>query len=193
MTSIGFRRAAAAAVLQLATAVLSAGAANAADPPPAAAKPKTEGRPVYIAAGKVVVFPENVEEAPDEYRGALGARPLALIKLEGKVVGEIYASPLKKSAAEEAKGMAASAQEGGPVRLVKTETTKKGDDTVEVVTLKIETPSKLGNPWILHSLYFPMKESSTTFKLATAESRFAAMLPYLDELLWVKGADAKNK
>ena len=24
-------------------------------------------------------------------------------------------------------------------------------------------------------------------------SRFAAMLPYLDELLWVKGADAKNK
>jgi hypothetical protein len=181
----------AALALQLTLAIVLA---SAADPPPAPAKPKTEGRPVYIAAGTPVVFPENVELAPDDYRGTIGARPLALIKLEGKIVGEIYASRLKGTPAEEAKGMAASPDKNKGVELVKKTTFTHRDRLAEAVTLKFNLPSDLGSPWILHSLYFPQGvESSTTFKLAVAESRFEALLPYLLEMFQLGSADAQRR
>lgn len=43
--------------------------------------------------------------------------------------------------------------------------------------------SKLGSPWIIHSLYFPRQQSSVTFKLVASEERFQAVLPYFETML----------
>ncbi len=155
-------------------------------------KPKTEGRPVYIAAGKVVVFPAGVEEPPKGYKGAIGARPLALITIDETIVGEVYASPLEGTPAEEAKGMAASADSTDKIELKKRTRIKKDDEDIEVVALRMKLESNLGTPWVIHSLYFPRKESSATFKLVASEEQFKAALPYFETMLFF-GKDGSGK
>src|SRR6187455_875433 len=92
-------------VLSLALAS-SLGHMASAEDSPAPEKPRIEGRPVLLVAGKIVVYPEGMESSPKDYIGSIGVRPLALIKLDDKIVGEIYAADLKKSPKEEAKGLA---------------------------------------------------------------------------------------
>jgi len=154
-------------------------------------QPKVEGRPVAIIAGKVVVFPEGVDEAPKDYRGAIGPRPLALIQLNGKIVGEVFVAPLDGPPGEEAKGMAASADNNKIIELVKQTTIKDGEDKVHIVTLKIDAESKVGKPFLVHSLYFPRGKSSTTFKLATSEENFDAVMPFFQTMLFY-GKDKKK-
>lgn len=147
------------------------------------AKPKTDGRPVFLAAGRVVVLPEGVDESPKDYKGAIGARPFALVKIDGEIVGEIYAAPLQGTPADEAKGMAASA-DGEKIKLLKSATFKHDGKEVEVVTLQFHLPSKLGEPWVLHSLYFPVGKSSSTFKLAVSEAKFETIVPYFETMMF---------
>lgn len=149
-----------------------------------APQPQINGRPVMLVVGKVVVYPEGVDEAPNDYKGALGgAPPLALITIDKKIVGEIYAARLNKTPVEEAKGMAASA-EGEKISLTSRTTIKKEDQRIEVVTLKIDADSNFGSPWIFHSLYFPQRESTVTFKLAAGEEDFKRALPYFEAMLF---------
>jgi hypothetical protein len=193
MDAIVLRRVAILVAVQWGTATLGTGAATAVDKPAAPTKPNAEGRPVYLLPGRVVVLPENVELAPKGYVGVLNVRPFALIKLDGDVAGEIYFAPLKKSPAEEARGMAASPDKNPGMKLTNRSTMKDGDKVAESVTLKFERPSALGNPWVLHSLYFPSAEGSTTFKLAAAESNLDLFVPYLHEMVHINppGADRK--
>jgi len=85
---------------------------------PRLVKPKIEGRPVCVVAGKVVVFPEGVDEPPGDYRGSIGVRPLALIKFEDRIVGEVFVAPLQGTAVDESKGMAASAEKDDAMKLL---------------------------------------------------------------------------
>jgi hypothetical protein len=152
------------------------------------AKPKADGRPVYIISGRVVVFPEGIEEPPADYRGAIGARPIGILRINETIVAEIFASPLKGTASDEAKGMAASAGAGQPIDLVKQGRLKVKEESAEVVTLRMKLKSKLGSPWLVHSLYFPLDTGSTTFKLVTSEANFASVLPYFHAMLMVDEA-----
>jgi hypothetical protein len=145
-----------------------------------------------MVPGSIVVLPEGVDRPPDDYQGALGIRPLALVRIGGTIVGEVYNSPLKKSSTEEAKGMAASIGPGKPIRLLARTTRRDGDETVEVVTLQFDLDSKFGNPWVLHSVYFPRQEASITFKLVASEARFKEVLPYF-EAMFVKGGATRSK
>ena len=155
-----------------------------------ASRPNTNGRPVFWVAGKIVVIPEGVKQSPKVFKGSLGARPFALIKIEGKNVGEIYVAPLKGSTVDEANGMAASADKSEKIELLERTSFKEKDQTIEVVTLKMTTDSNFGSPWILHSFYFPYGENATTFKLAAPANQFKALLPYLETMLSLKRQDS---
>ena len=174
--------------MAIAACLLASATTPAQTPPP---KPETNGRPVYLVAGKVVVFPEGVEESPADYKGSIGPRPLALIKLKDKLIGEVFAAALPGGAKEEAKGMEGSA-DNGKIRLLKRETIKVRGDDVEVVTLRMDANSNVGRPWILHSLYFPLKSGATTFKLAVSEEQFKTVLPYFETMLFF-GNDEKRQ
>jgi len=148
-------------------------------------KPSTEGRPVSLVAGRVVVFPKGVEKPPAQYKGSIGQTPLAVVKLKGKIVGEIYAARLKGKSAEEAKGMAASADMSEKIELKRRARIKDDDDDVEVVTLKMKLNSRVGTPWMFHSLYFPQGNSCVTFKLVASEKEFEKVLPYFETMLLI--------
>jgi hypothetical protein len=148
-----------------------------------AEKPKREGRPVFFIPGKVFMFPEGVEKPPEDYRGSIGTRPLALVTIDDKVVGEVYAAPLKATPVDEAKGMAASADREKGITLQERKTIKDNGQDVEVVTLKMDLKSNVGRPWILHSLYFPRGDASLTFKLVASQEQFKTVLPYFETML----------
>ncbi len=156
-------------------------------------KPKVDGRPVYLAAGKVVVFPEGVDEPPKDYKGSIGVRPLALIKFKDKIVGEVFAAPLEGTTVDEAKGMVASADKSDKIEVLDRTTMKKDGDDVEIVTLKMDLKSNVGTPWIIHSLYFPHGGSSTTFKLVASDKEFKSVLPYFEAMLFFGRDDPKPK
>lgn len=164
-----------------------------ADEEPKPVRPKTEGRPVFLAAGKIVVFPEGVGEAPKDYRGSINVRPLALIKVKDQIVGEVFAASLKGSAVDEANEMVTSAAKNNKIDLLKRATTKNGKDHVEIVTLRMNLKSNVGTPWVLHSLYFPREKSTTTFKLVTSEKQFKSVLPYFETMLFLGQNDPKRK
>ena len=135
-------------------------------------------RPVYMILGMVVTFPPGVEEPPKGFEGTMrGLPPSAIIKREGNILGEIYAAPLKGTAKEEADGMKRSAAKSEQIDLVKRESVPKGKLPHEVTTIQMNLPRKLGNPWVFHSIYFPKKEGSVTFKLVAAEKEFKKLLP----------------
>ena len=142
--------------------------------------------------GKIFMFPKGVEKPPADYKGSIGTLPLALVKIDGKVVGEVYASPLKGSAVDEAKGMTASADREKGITLVERTTIKDDGKDVEVVTLKMDYESNVGRPWIFHSLYFSRKDASLTFKLVASEEQFKTVLPYFETMLFF-GTDRPAK
>jgi hypothetical protein len=143
-------------------------------------KPETEGQPVFIIAGKVVTFPKGMEQPPEDYKGSFPNAPvLAVIKIDGKIVGEIYASPLPKTAEEEANELA----ESKVGKLLERKSIEVQKQKVEVVTRRLDANSKVGTPWVLHSLYFPKGGNSVTFKLIASEARFKELLPYLETML----------
>lgn len=177
------------AIIQL-VGLLSLGFAHA-DDKPQSETPKTNGRPVYLAAGKVVVFPEGVDEPPTDYKGSIGVRPLALIKFKDTIVGEVIAAPLERTTVDEAREMAASADKSDKVKLLERTTIKQNEDDVEVVTLRMDVKSNFGTPWIIHSLYFPHGKSSSTFKLVASEKEFISVLPYFEAMLSLGKDDVK--
>jgi hypothetical protein len=149
--------------------------------------PKTEGRPVFMADARVIVFPEGVDKPTQGYRGTIGAVPLALIKINNLTVGEIYSSVLKGNVHDESKELIESAKKNPKMQIVKNKTEKYKNDTFQEVTLKINLKSRLGSPWILHSLYFPVgKSSSTTFKLVCSEKNYQRLLPYFKTMLFIE-------
>jgi len=176
-----------------AVAFLSAAASLRAGDAAKPAKPNTAGRPVFYVDGNIVVFPEGVEEPAADHKGSIGKRPLALISIDGKVVGEVYYAALKESAASEAKSMAASADNGDQIKLHAKTTIKHKEKEIEVVTLKMNVKSNVGTPWMIHSLYIPRDDACVTFKLAVSEERFAATLPYLETMLFFDGKGAEGK
>lgn len=147
-------------------------------------RPKTDGRPVYAILGKAVVYPEGVEDPPAGYHGTLRGSPIAVIRANGQIVGEVYAAPLKGSSVDESKEMAASASGNKGIYLLKRTTVIAGKRKVEVVTLKLDAKSKIGTPWVIHSLYFPQGNSSVTFKLIASEERFSSVQPYFEAMLF---------
>jgi hypothetical protein len=151
------------------------------------------GRPVYLSAGRIVVFPEGVDAPPDDYKGSIGAEPLALVKIKGKIVGEIFSAPLRGEPMHEAKGLAASAERNKKMTVLEQKTIKEGEVEIVVVTMKMELNSNFGTPWILHSLYFPRGKASSTFKLVASESEFKTVLPYFEETLGLKKDDSKDE
>lgn len=117
---------------------------------------------------------------------------MAVIKKEGKIIGEIVGAPLKEAPEAEAKSMAASAEKGDKIKLHKQETLQQKSGSVEVVTMRMELDGKFGKPWYFHSVYFPQKEASVTFKLITSENEFAELLPIFEKMLNIKRDEAKN-
>jgi hypothetical protein len=161
---------------------------------PKAEKPKTAGRPVFLASGKAIVFPEGMEEPAKNYKGALGGnRPLAVITIDGKPAGEIYSSRLQKSAAKEAKGMAGSVDKEGVITLLHQGTIQDDGQDVQVVTLRLNVDTQLGKPVLIHSLYFPLGDSSTTFKLVANEMQFKLVQPYFETMLFFGRKDREGK
>jgi hypothetical protein len=171
-------------VLSLALAS-SLGNRACAEDPPAPEKPRTDGRPVLLVAGRIVVYPEGMEDSPKDYIGSIGVRPFALITIDEKIVGEVYAAPLKKSPQEEAKELAGSPERDEKIKLLKRSSFKVKEDEVEVVTLHMDLKSKVGTPWIFHSLYLPRGEASTTFKLVASEENFETLRPYFETMLFL--------
>jgi hypothetical protein len=146
-------------------------------------KPDLSGAPVYVIGGNVVVFPKGVEQPPAEYKSVLGKKPLALIKLDGKVVGEVYLAPLPGSPKEEAKDMAASPKNSDKIELKKQGSEKIGKEDAEFVTLKMNVKGNFGDTSIVHSVYLPRGTSCVTFKLVSSEEQFDSLLPYLKAML----------
>lgn len=158
--------------------------------PPA---PDLEGQPVFLNFGMVMVYPKGVTDTPLKHEGAMGGtRPFAIIKLDGKIVGEVYGSPLKGKAKDEADGMKASAGENAAMTLVKREAANRAGKPHEITTLRLDVKSPLGKPWILHSLYFPKDDQSVTFKLAASEQEFARVLPYFEAMFFAEEFMKKN-
>jgi hypothetical protein len=177
--------------LNLATMFLCVAVGRADDPKPA--RPSTEGRPVYLVNGTAVIFPKGVEKPTEGYKGALGVSPLAVIKIDDKIVGEVYSSALEGSSVEEAKEMAASADKSDKIELKKKATLKLDGRDFETVTLKMNLKSSLGTPWIVHSVYIPRGKASATFKLVVSEEQFKTLLPYLETMLSLDRFDTKRK
>ena len=147
------------------------------------ANPKPTAGPFTSPRDEWSCFPKGSTRRPEGYQGSIGPRP-ALIKIEGKVVGEVYAAQLKGAPAAEAKGMAASAGDNENIKLVETATIKYDDQDVEVVRIRFNLPSIVGSPWVLHSLYFPRGEASSTFKLVVSEAEVATALPYFEAMVF---------
>lgn len=160
------------------------------DPKPA--KPDLAGAPVYYAHGLIVVFPKGVEEPPADYKGTIG-KPMAVIKVDGKVVGEVYSKPLEGTPKEEAKGMAASPDKSPQIELKQQGAEKIGRDEAEFVTLKMNVKGTFGDPWIIHSVYVPRGKACVTFKLVSSEERFASLLPVLKTMLAPDLKEPKDK
>jgi len=155
--------------------------------------PKTDGRNVYALPGAIAVMPELVEPPTDDYKSVLGPKPFGVITIDGKQLGEIYFSPLKKSAADEAKEMARSAAPDSPVSLVEKGPKRLGGKDAEFVTLKIAAESKFGNPWIIHSVYLPRNDGSVTFKIVASEKEFERLKPLLYAAIDPIGEEKKEK
>lgn len=147
------------------------------------------GRPPLQAAGRAVVLPAGVQEAPKDLKGALGIRPLALVRRDGKVVAEAYAVPLKGAAAVEAKEFATSADASDKIEVRGRGTVRHEGKEVEVVTLRLNLKSPLGTPWVIHSVYFPAADGCAGFKLVAGDAAFESVLPTFEEMLGLpKGA-----
>ncbi|MEM8953192.1 MAG: hypothetical protein AAGD22_03485 [Verrucomicrobiota bacterium] len=150
-------------------------------------KPELDGQPVYQMFGMIVVHPKGVEDPPNGYEGAMrGTAPLAIIKSEGRIVGEVYGNPLQGKAKDEAEGMRGSADDSPMIDLVRRASAKRTNLDHEITTLRMKAPSKLGNPWILHSLYFPKGDRSVTFKFVAGEQNFGRVLPIFEAMLFAE-------
>lgn len=140
----------------------------------------------------------SLAQAPDTEKFLLdgrlseGSAALAVIKVDGKVVGEVYSSPLEGTPEEEAKGMAASPKKSEQIELKKQGTEKLGNEEAEYVTLKMNLKGTFGEPWIIHSVYIPRAKSCVTFKLVSSEEQFSTLLPYLTAML-APDLDKKKK
>jgi hypothetical protein len=168
-------------------ALASLSTATAEEKTPPAPAPELDGQPVILNLGMVTVYPKGVTAPPLEHEGAMGGtRPFAIIKLDGKLVGEVYGSPLGGKAKDEADGMKASAGKNEPITLMKRETANRTGKPHEITTLRLDVKSPLGKPWILHSLYFPKDDRSVTFKLAVSEQDFARVLPYFEAMFFTE-------
>ena len=168
-------------------ALSSLSIATAEEKTPPAPAPELDGQPVILNLGMVTVYPKGVTAPPLEHEGAMGGtRPFAIIKLDGKLVGDVYGSPLGGKAKDEADGMKASAGENEPITLMKRETANRTGKLHEITTLRLDVKSPLGKPWILHSLYFPKDDRSVTFKLAVSEQDFARVLPYFEAMFFTE-------
>jgi hypothetical protein len=154
-------------------------------------KPDFGNRPAFLIYSKVVVFPKGIEEPPDNFQPTLrgGIQPEAIILIDGKTVGEIYAKPLKGSAKKEADEMAGSKG----LKLKERSSMKINGETVEIVTLTMDVQSKYGRPCVIYSIYLPVGESSVTFKMITSEMDLPNVLPLFKGMVFFKSEkkDAK--
>ncbi|MBN1908232.1 MAG: hypothetical protein JW818_00705 [Pirellulales bacterium] len=149
--------------------------------------PELDGRPVFLTFGMAVVHPKGVESPPKSYEGVMrGTTPLAIMKIDGKVVGEVYGSPLKGKAKDEADDMRGSADKSPLVTLLKRDSAERAKHAHQITTLRIDVPSKLGKPWIIHSLYFQRGDHSVTFKFVAGEKDFKRVLPLFDAMLFTQ-------
>ena len=157
------------------------------DLPPTDAKPEIEGRPVFLTFGRVVVHPKGVDEPPESYKGALhGTRPLAVIKIGDKILGEVYGNTLQGKAKDEAEGMAGSAGKSPQITLLKRDSAERSKQRHEFVTLRMDVDSKVGKPWIIHSLYFTNGDHSVTFKLVAGAQNFERALPFFEAMFFTE-------
>jgi hypothetical protein len=149
--------------------------------------PDLEGQTVFLTFGMVIVHPKGVELPPKGYEGAMrGTEPLAIMKIDGKVVGEVYGNPLKGTAKDEADGMSRSADKSPSITLLKRGAAVRAKLPHEITTLRMDTPSKLGKPWIIHSLYFARGDHTVTFKFVAGEKDFERVLPLFEAMVFAQ-------
>ncbi|MGJ8698098.1 MAG: hypothetical protein ACSHYF_17395 [Verrucomicrobiaceae bacterium] len=171
----------------LSIAAAAIGVVSANDKVPKKIVPELGGQPVFLTFGMILVHPKGVEPPPKGYEGAMqGKEPLAIVKVDGKIVGEIYGNPLRGKAKDEADDMRGSADDSPVISLLKRDSAKRTDFVHEITTLRLDVPSKLGKPWIIHSLYFPKGDHSVTFKFVAGEKDFERVLPIFDAMLFTE-------